>query len=354
MGAHFKHRARSLDVARAISKARIEEPGIVNAELPVGWIEGNDLRGEVRRNPHPYPRRENIEVTRLKNQALPGALIMQFPKFFGRVVTDLVQLNHGRVALRLVGNDFTLLDRFQIDRDPQTSIEQGFYRTVFVHVDERRRCVQLFNHAVASIGISPGEAQLTQPHSRPDSDGECPRDNLRIQFAFVSRRNTVEFDAVIGDQTSKNVQASRCALRIGFAPNVLRQIHFLEHRHDINAVFLKNRCARQVDPGHPKLFDFRFDRAIGSGEKAGSHPVSHISQTQVETRRLDMVWVYRLRGAYVSTGDEIADFLRGEYSREPALSLLNRRPPPFFKLTPPLLYCAHRQGSLSLFMALEM
>src|SRR5882762_3501213 len=172
MGANFKHRARSLDVARTIPKARIEEACIVNPELPVGWIEGNHLRREVRRNTHPFPRRENIKVTRLKNQALTGALIVQFPKFLGRVVIDLVQLNDGRVALRLVGNDFALLDRLQIDRDPQTSIEQGFYRTVLVHVDKRLRPVQLFDRAVASVGISADEAQLTQPHSRPDSDGE--------------------------------------------------------------------------------------------------------------------------------------------------------------------------------------
>src|SRR6266567_192388 len=320
MGANFKHRARSLDVARSVPKARIEEPGVVNPELPVGWIKGNHLCREVRRDTHPFPRRENIEVTRLKNQALTGALMMQFPKFFGRVVIDLVQFNHWRVALRLVGNDFALLDRFQIDRDPQTSIEQGFYRTVFVHVDERLLPVQLFDHAVASVGISADEAQLTQPHSRPDSDGECARDNFRIQFAFVSRRNAVEFDAVIRDQTSKNVQAPRGALGICLARNVFRQIHFLEQRHDVNTVFLKNRCARQVDPGHPQLFDFGFDRAIRAGEKDGSNPVRDISQTQVETRGLDMVWAYRRRGAYASTGDEVADFLRGEYSCGPALS----------------------------------
>src|SRR4030081_3324051 len=131
MGANFKHRPRSLDVARTIPKARIEEPCIVNPELPVGWIEGYHLRREVRRNPHPFPRRENIEVARLKNQALTGALIMQLPKFFGKAVTDLAKLNGCRVALRPVGDAFALLDRFQIDRDPQTAIEQGFYRTVF-------------------------------------------------------------------------------------------------------------------------------------------------------------------------------------------------------------------------------
>src|SRR6202049_958344 len=354
MGANFKHRARSLDVARTIPEARIEESSIVNPELSIGWIEGNHLRREVGRNTHPFPRRENIEVTRLKNQALTGALIMQFPKFFGRVVIDLVQLNDWRVALRPVGNDFAFLDRFQINRDPQTSIEQGFYRTVLVHVDERLRPVQLFDHAVAGVGISADEAEVTQPHSRPDSDGECARDNFRIQSAFVSRRNTVEFDAVIRDQASKNVQAPRGALGICFARNVFRQIHFLEQRHDVNAVFLKNRGARQVDPGHPQLFDFGFARAVLAGEKAGSHPVSDISQTQVETRRLDMVWVYRRRGAYVSTGDEMADFLRGEYSCGPALSLFDRRPGIIFKRDLTLVGCGHRQSSPCLFMASEM
>ena len=33
----------------------------------------------------------------------------------------------------------------------------------------------------------------------------------------------------------------------------------------------ENRRARQVNPGHPELFDFGFDRAIGAGQKAGSN-----------------------------------------------------------------------------------
>src|SRR5216683_1413004 len=58
VGSNLKHCARAFDVARSVAEAGIEEAGVVNAKLAVGWIEGNHFCREIRRNSHSFPGRK--------------------------------------------------------------------------------------------------------------------------------------------------------------------------------------------------------------------------------------------------------------------------------------------------------
>ena len=69
VGSNFEHGAGSLDFAGTVAEAGIEEAGVVNAKFAVGRIEGNHLSGEVGRDTHSLPGRENIECAWLEDQA---------------------------------------------------------------------------------------------------------------------------------------------------------------------------------------------------------------------------------------------------------------------------------------------
>ena len=90
----------------------------------------------------------------------------------------------------------------------------------------------------------------------------------------------------------------RPVVLLGFArPEILsRQVQFLDQRDDVNAVFFENRRAGQIDSRHAQVFDFVGDRGVRSGQKAGAHAVRDVSQSQIETGRLNMVRVDCGRG----------------------------------------------------------
>src|SRR3979411_702566 len=70
MGPHFQHRPRTLDVARTVSKSRIEETRIVNAKLTHRRIKRDHFSRKFRGDANPFLGRKNIKITRLKNHTL--------------------------------------------------------------------------------------------------------------------------------------------------------------------------------------------------------------------------------------------------------------------------------------------
>src|SRR6266852_1194264 len=121
----------------------------MNSKLAVGRIEGNHFSREVRRHTHPFPRRKNVEIIRLKNQTPVGSLMTDFPELLGWIVVDSVQFDGRSIALRLVGNDFAGFSGFEIDSNSQAPVKAGFYGDVLVvHVDERFLLIQPLDRAV--------------------------------------------------------------------------------------------------------------------------------------------------------------------------------------------------------------
>ena len=214
---------------------------------------------------------------------------------------------------------------FEIHGNPQAALELRLAWNSFVHVDQRLVLIQSLNRAIAGARAALHKSQLAEPHARANGHGKGARNDFGVQLAFVSLGHAVELGAVVGDEAGENVEAAGGALGVGASRNVVRQTQFLDERNDVNAVFFENGRAGQIDARHAQFLDFVGDGGVWSGQKAGSHSVGHVSQSQVKTRGLNMLGVDGGCGADVSARDQVADFLRGKDSRGPRLSVFGRQ-----------------------------
>ena len=92
----------------------------------------------------------------------------------------------------------------------------------------------------------------------------------------------------------------RPVVLLGFAlpEMIVGQVQFLNQRDDVNAVSFETARAGQVDARHPQFFDLGFHRAVWPRQEAGAHAVGDVSQSQVETRRLNVVRINCRGGAH--------------------------------------------------------
>ena len=105
---------------------------------------------------------------------------------------------------------------------------------------------------------------------------------------MIACADHVETTRAVRDHTGEDIETSGRALRIGRRQNRRRQREALKQRHNINAVGFEYRAVGQIDLVQFQFVDALGDRGVRAGQKAGPHPVSHLAQTQVEARRLDL------------------------------------------------------------------
>ena len=206
MGPNLKHSAGSLDIVRTVTKAGIEEAGIVDAKLAISLIERHHLRCEVWGDANPFPGRKNVKVAGLENQVFIRILMYRFPELLGGIEVDLVESNCRSIFFGPIGNDFALVSALQIDGNSEPALNQRSDGTVLIHVNQRLFLVQVSDGLIAGTRAAVHEPQLTEPHPRSNRDRECAGDDLRVKFAFVPRYDSVKFGTVVGNQAGENIK----------------------------------------------------------------------------------------------------------------------------------------------------
>ncbi len=95
--AHFQHRARAQAARAGIAEAGVEEAGVVDAEFAHQRVERHHLGGVVRRDLDGLPRRQNIELAGVEDQAAVAAradrsLFLDPDEFYILASTEAVQV----------------------------------------------------------------------------------------------------------------------------------------------------------------------------------------------------------------------------------------------------------------------
>src|SRR5579862_7820833 len=146
---NLKHSAGSLDIVRTVTKAGIEEPGIVDTELAISLIQRHHFRGKVWRDANSFSGRKNVKIAGLENQVFTRILMYRFPELLGWIEVDLVESDCRSILFCSIGNDFALVSGLQIDGNSETTLNQGPDRTFLIYVNQRLFLVQISDGLIA-------------------------------------------------------------------------------------------------------------------------------------------------------------------------------------------------------------
>ena len=195
------------------------------------------------------------------------------------------------MAPRLVADDASRFVALHIHRD----------RNAIADIVPADRChnlvllLQTPHRFVAARRIASANANLVQPGTLAHQDTECSRRYLGIEGPTVPLADTIEFRAVIGDESSEYVQAAGGALGIAHRGRAFSQRQALEQRNDVDATALQHRAVADVHLVHREVFEFHFDRRVFPWKETGAHPVRSWPQAKVEAGRLILVVLDRLQ-----------------------------------------------------------
>src|SRR5208337_5534452 len=107
--------------ARSVSKTRVEEPRVVDAELPHCWIIRHHFRRVFGRDTHRAFGRQDVETVRVKNNSTLGGSLYGVPEIVDGIVIHFIQFYCRRVPLGFVSDNRTPIP-FQIDCDWPTAV----------------------------------------------------------------------------------------------------------------------------------------------------------------------------------------------------------------------------------------
>ena len=107
-------------VVRTPPKTRIEEAGVMNAELSHRRIIGNHLSSRVGRDAYFLSRPQDVEFSRLKHHRLLIVAKQRIPKLPRIIIAYLSEVNGRSVFFRLVAHDFRSFKTHQVHRESQS------------------------------------------------------------------------------------------------------------------------------------------------------------------------------------------------------------------------------------------
>src|SRR5271170_4178803 len=88
-----------------MAKARIEEAGVMNAELADRRIDRRHFGGKIRRDMHPLARGEDIELVRVENEPFVAPGDDRLPELGRRIGARQVDVDHFAVLDRAIADD---------------------------------------------------------------------------------------------------------------------------------------------------------------------------------------------------------------------------------------------------------
>ena len=83
------------------------------------------LRRKARRNPHLFLRQQDIKIVRVQNDPLVLRLENRIPKLIRVVIVTLEQVDGGRILLRAVADDISVLVPLQVQRHHEAAFDLG-------------------------------------------------------------------------------------------------------------------------------------------------------------------------------------------------------------------------------------
>ena len=112
---------------------------------------------------------------------------------------------------------------------------------------------------------------------------------------MIAGRDAVEAAGRVGDHPGEHVEAAGRAFRIGGGADVGREREAFEQRHDVDAAGLEHGAVAERDLVQLQFIDALGDRRVRARQEARPHPIGDLAETQIDARRLDLVFV-RLGG----------------------------------------------------------
>ena len=311
MRPYLEHRRRALHLAvDAIPEPGVEEPGVVNAVLPDGWIERHHLGRVVRRHAHAFLGRQNVELSGVEDELLRLVRTDRIPERGRRVVVDSGEIDQRRVAPRPVGGGPAVPRAVQINGDRESPVDVRRAGIAVAAPHQRFVLMEPFYGRVRRRRhLFLQEPQLVQSHARANRNRERAGHDLHEQGAGVALSHPFELVRIVGDQAGEHVEAAGGALGIGLGADRVGQRQALHERDDEDAALLHDDRLGQVKLGHHVRLDSLGDRAPLAREEARTDAVGDRSEAEVETGRLDLLGCDRRRRADAAGPDELADVL---------------------------------------------
>ncbi len=280
--AHFEHGARAAPAGAGIAEARIEEAGIVDAELPHGGIDRRHLGGEGRRDVDPLLRGEDVELVGIEDEAFVPARVHGFPELAHVVAGAALHIDQAGVTLGAIADEAVEAEEIDAHGD-------AFAHIGIVVVDQALTPVQRAQCVGVEQAVGVAETDLREARALAHQHRERARADLGVQRAVVAELDAVEAARLVRDHAGEYIEPAGGTLRIGGSGDGVRQRQALLQRHDVDAAGLEHGAVAERDLVQLELVD-----ALGHGgarprQEARAHTKGDLPQPQVEARGLDLV-----------------------------------------------------------------
>ncbi len=126
--------------------------------------------------------------------------------------------------------------------------------------------------------------------------------------------NTVKLFTAVGNSAGQQVQPPGRAFGIGNRLNAVGQVQRLHQLDHIDAAFFQHVAVGQINLMHLKAGQAVGNRAAMPGQKRSTHPPRPCPQTQVQARRLNLLWNDRGIGADLVRGNHGFQLLAGQHT----------------------------------------
>src|SRR5262249_42861647 len=141
------------------------------------------------------------------------------------------------------------------------------------------------------------KANLRQAVTFAHQNRKRARADVRIKGPSVTCRDAIKTSGVIGNDGGEEVEATSGAFRIGGGGDGFGQPKPFDERDDVDTARLQDGAIDERYLVQLQFLDARGDGGLWTGQKARAHAVSHCAETQVETRRLNLV-MCKITGAH--------------------------------------------------------
>ena len=143
--------------------------------------------------------------------------------------------------------------------------------------------------------MSAAKANLRKTRTFAHQHGKRARTDFGIKRAVIAGFDTVEPARLVGNHAGKHIESAGGTFRIGGGRNLVGKRQAFQQRHNIDTPGLENRAVGQRD-----FVQLEFVNALGNRraarQKTCAHPVGHLTQPQIEARRLDLIGHERALG----------------------------------------------------------
>ena len=286
---HLERGAAAVATARrVVAEARVEEAGVVGAQLARRRVVGHHLGGDLRRDADALGREQQVEDLRLEHDPPARLGIDRVPVVGPAVGADPREVDRQAVLLRPVADD-PVARPGEVDAEEEAigKRQLGLAQRLRVEVEQRELVLQGADLGVAEAHLAARQAQLVEREAAAHLDREGARHHLQVELAAVAGADLVEAVVAIGEHPGEDVEAAGRALRVRLGAHVVGQRQLLQQRHQVGTVALQHRAVAQVDFLEGEPLDLLLDRRVDIGQEAAAQRPRMVAEAQVDAGGLD-------------------------------------------------------------------